>query len=76
MKLAEIRYFCKREYNKLNMKQFITDYAVILAPVAVAVVTGIFYLIKKAGNHNNQKINNISDSMINQANGDINKTNK
>ena len=57
------------------MKQFIADYAAILVPVAVAIVTGIFYLIKKAGNHNNQKINNSSNSIVNQANGDI-KTNK
>lgn len=56
------------------MKKLIADYAVILVPVAVAIVTGIFYLIKKAGNHNNQKINNSSNSIVNQANGDI-KTN-
>lgn len=53
------------------MKQFIADYAVILVPVAVAIVTGIFYLIKKAGNHNNQQIKNISNSNIIQANGEI-----
>lgn len=53
------------------MKQFIADYAVILVPVAVAIVTGIFYIIKKAGNHNNQKISNASNSVINQANGKI-----
>lgn len=54
-----------------NMKQFIADYAVILVPVAVAIVTGIFYLIKKSGNHNNQRIKNISNSNVIQANGEI-----
>lgn len=53
------------------MKQVVSDYAVILVPVAVAIVTGVFYLIKKAGKHNNQKIKNTSNSVINQANGDI-----
>nr|WP_316615566.1 hypothetical protein [uncultured Alistipes sp.] len=53
------------------MKQFISDYAVILVPVAVAIVTGIFYLIKKSGNHNNQRIKNISNSNVIQANGEI-----
>lgn len=54
-----------------NIKQFIADYAVILVPVAVAIVTGIFYLIKKSGNHNNQRIKNISNSNVIQANGEI-----
>ena len=53
------------------MKQSISDYAVILVPVAVAIVTGIFYLIKKSGNHNNQRIKNISNSNVIQANGEI-----
>lgn len=57
------------------MKQFIADYAVILVPVAVAIVTWIFYLIKKSGIHNNQRIKNISNSNVIQANGEINAQN-
>ena len=46
------------------------DNAVWLVPVLVAVVSGLFYLIKKSGNHNKQSAKNISDSPFNQVNGD------
>ena len=55
------------------MLEFMKNNAVWLAPVLVAVVSGIFYLIKKAGNSNKQTIKNIKGSSIYQAGGDIKK---
>lgn len=40
------------------MKQIISDYAVVFVPIAVAIVSGIFHLIKKSGVHNNQRTKN------------------
>ena len=51
------------------MLEFIKDNASWLTPVLVAVVSGIFYLLKKG---NSQSVNNVSNSHINQAGGDIN----
>ena len=51
------------------MLEFIKDNASWLTPILVAVVSGIFYLLKKG---NSQSVNNISNSHINQAGGDIN----
>lgn len=53
------------------MKQILSDYAVIFVPIAVAIVSGIFYLIKKSGAHNNQRTKNTTHSNVNQANGNI-----
>ncbi len=51
------------------MLEFIKDNASWLTPILVAVVSGIFYLLKKG---NSQSVNNVSNSEINQAGGDIN----
>lgn len=51
------------------MLEFIKDNASWLTPILVAVVSGIFYLLKKG---NSQSVNNVSNSHINQAGGDIN----
>lgn len=50
---------------------FIQDNAMWLTPVLVAIVSGIFYLIKKGGNSNKQTIKNIHNSKINQSNGNL-----
>ncbi len=55
------------------MIDFLKDNAVWLTPVLVAVVSGIFYLIKKGGKSNKQTIKNVKDSTIYQAGGDIDK---
>lgn len=55
------------------MMDFLKDNAVWLAPVLVAVVSGIFYLIKKGGKSNKQTIKSVKDSTIYQAGGDIDK---
>lgn len=52
------------------MIEFLKDNASWLTPVLVAVVSGIFYLLKKGGNK--QNVSNVSNSHINQAGGDIN----
>lgn len=52
---------------------FLKDNAVWLTPVLVAVVSGIFYLIKKGGKSNKQTIKKVKDSSIYQAGGDIDK---
>lgn len=54
-----------------EMIEFIKDNAVWLTPVLVAVVSGIFYLLKK-GSQNKQTISNVSNSHINQAGSNIN----
>lgn len=43
-----------------------------IATIIAAIVAGVFGLIKKSGNRNSQKIKNIKDSTIQQANGSIN----
>ena len=52
------------------MIEFIKDNAGWLTPVLVAVVSGIFYLLKK-GSRNSQNISNVRNSHINQAGGNI-----
>lgn len=54
------------------MVEFIKDNAVWLTPVLVAIVSGVFYLLKKGGASHNQTISNVSNSQINQAGGNIN----
>ena len=39
----------------------------LLTPVLVAIVTGVFYLLKKNGNSKKQVIKNVNNSHINQA---------
>ena len=55
------------------MIDFLKDNAVWLTPVLVAVVSGVFYLIKKGGKSNKQTIKDVKDSTIYQAGGDIEK---
>ena len=50
------------------MIEFLNNNAMWLTPVMVAVVSGVFYLLKKG---NSQSINNVSNSHINQAGGNI-----
>ena len=52
------------------MIEFMKENAVWVTPVLVAVVSGIFYLLKK-GSQNKQNISNLSNSHINQAGGNI-----
>ncbi len=52
------------------MIEIIKDNASWLTPVFVAIVSGVFYLLKKG---NSQSINNVSNSHINQAGGNINE---
>ena len=46
-------------------------HGVWIATIIAAIIAGIFGLIKKYGNKNSQKIKNIKDSTIYQANGSI-----
>ena len=52
------------------MTEFIRENADWLIPVIVAIVggviSGIFYLLKKVGNHQKQVIKNVKNSNINQ----------
>lgn len=50
--------------------ELLKDNAVWLTPVLVAIVSGVFYLLK---NGNSQSINNVSNSHVNQAGRDINE---
>lgn len=52
------------------MIELLKDNAVWLTPVLVAIVSGVFYLLKKG---NSQSINNVSNSHISQAGGNINE---
>jgi len=52
------------------------DNAVWLTPVLVAVVSGVFYLIKRGEQKNKQSIKKVSDSTIYQAGNDINHKEK
>lgn len=54
-----------------EMIEFMKDNSVWLTPVLVAVVSGVFYLLKK-GSQNKQNISNVSNSNVNQAGGYIN----
>lgn len=52
------------------MQDFIIKNAVWIVPALVAIISGIFHLLKKGGN--NQKNGNIgSGSSVNQAGGNI-----
>ena len=55
------------------MIDFIKDNALWLTPVLVAIVSGVFYLIKKSGQSNKQTIKNVKDSTVYQAGRDIEK---
>jgi len=50
--------------------ELLKDNAVWLTPVLVAIVSGVFYLLK---NGNSQSINNVSNSHVNQAGRNINE---
>jgi hypothetical protein len=54
------------------MIEFFKDNAVWLTPVFVAIVSGVFYLLKRGGSSNKQTIKNVTNSHINQAGGNIN----
>lgn len=53
------------------MTEYLKDNAVWLTPVLVAIVSGVFYLLKKGGANHRQIIKNVKDSHVNQAGGDI-----
>ena len=50
-----------------SMIELLKDYQYLIATVMVAVISGIFYLIKKGGNHKSQIIKNVKDSQVYQA---------
>ena len=54
--------------------EFLKDNAVWLTPILVAIcggiISGIFYLLKKGGTH--QQIGNVGNGSINQVNGSNN----
>lgn len=54
------------------MEEFIKDNAEWLTPILVAIVSGVFYLLKKGGSRNNQTVKNVTNCHINQAGGNIN----
>lgn len=53
------------------MTEYLKDNAVWLTPVLVAIVSGVFYLLKKSGANHRQIIKDVKDSHVNQAVGDI-----
>lgn len=60
--------------------EFLKDNSVWITPLLVAIaggiISGIFYLLKKGGNHNKQSIKNIHNSNIKQINGNNNESRK
>lgn len=60
--------------------EFLKDNSVWITPLLVAIaggiISGIFYLLKKGGNHNKQSIKNVHNSSINQINGNNNEFRK
>lgn len=56
------------------MVDFFKENAVWVTPVLVAIVTGVFYLLKKGGNSNKQTISNVKNSKITQTNSQGNKS--
>lgn len=55
----------------MELWDFMKVHGVWIATIIAAIIAGIFGLIKKYGNKNSQKIKNIKDSTIYQANGSI-----
>ena len=55
-----------------EMIEIIKENSVWLTPVLGAVVSGIFYLLKR-GSQNKQNVSNVTNSRINQAGGNINE---
>ncbi|MBQ0088905.1 MAG: hypothetical protein KBT27_06205 [Prevotellaceae bacterium] len=56
------------------MLELIKENSIWITPVFVAIVSGVFYLLKKGGNH--QKANNNNHSKITQINGNYSKDEK
>lgn len=60
--------------------EFLKDNSVWITPLLVAIaggiVSGIFYLVKKGGNHNKQSIKNVHNSNIKQINGNNDESRK
>lgn len=60
--------------------EFFKDNSVWITPLLVAIaggiISGIFYLLKKGGNHNKQSIKNIHNSNVKQINGNNNESRK
>ena len=48
------------------MTEYIRENAVWITPTLVAIVSGVFYLLKRGGNHQKQEIKNVKNSNINQ----------
>lgn len=55
----------------LIMWEVVKDNAVWLTPVLVAIVSGVFYLLKKGGRYNKQTIGDVSGGNVNQTGGNI-----
>lgn len=55
----------------LIMWEVVKDNAVWLTPVLVAIVSGVFYLLKNGGSNNKQEIGDVSGGNVNQAGGNI-----
>lgn len=53
------------------MKDFITSYTALIAPILVAIVSGGFYLIKKGGNNQTVSNNRGNVTMINGNNNHV-----
>lgn len=60
--------------------EFLKDNSVWITPLLVAIaggiISGIFYLVKKGGNHNKQSIKNVHNSNIKQINGNNDESRK
>lgn len=56
----------------MDMLDFLKEHGGWIATILAAIIAGVFGLFKMSGKRNSQKIKNVKDSNIQQANGSIN----
>lgn len=58
----------------MEILEFIQRNSNWIVPIIVAIISGVFGLLKIGGHKNSQTIKNVKDSNVQQANGTINNT--
>jgi len=58
----------------MKVLDIMKDHGMWIATILAAIIAGVFSLLKKSGSRNSQKIKNIKNSNIQQANGPVNLT--
>ena len=56
---------------KMEFLDVMKEHGGWIATIIAAIIAGVFGILKKSSNRNSQKIKNIKDSNIQQANGSI-----